>query len=80
MQGLACGIPCVVSGFRLQDELDGIVYLENLEPETIAKTIQRAVEEKLWVDVNKLKQSYSWETRVNEIENVYSFALKYRLL
>jgi glycosyltransferase involved in cell wall biosynthesis len=80
MQGLSAGVPCVVSGFRLSDELDGIIYLDDLNPETIARTIQTTVENRVNVDINKLRLVYSWDTRVKEIENVYDFAFKYRLL
>lgn len=80
MQSLACGIPAIVSGFRLQDEVSGIFYLENTEPATIAAKIQEVVESKPRVDVRKIYIEYSWDVKIKEIDKVYEFAAKNNIL
>lgn len=74
MEALACAIPCVVSGFKIQEEISGVNYLENLEPQTIANTIQKVVDARPHVDVQKVRFKYSWEERIKEIDKVYAFA------
>ncbi len=77
MQGLACGIPCLVSGFKLTDNINGLIYLENLEAQTIARQIQDIVTNRPAVNVDLIRQKYSWDYKVNEIEQVYAFAKRY---
>lgn len=76
MQGLACGVPCLVSGFKLSEEIRGLYYLESLNPQHIANFIIQLVENPVSVDVQKIALYYSWEARVKEINNVYEFAKK----
>ena len=73
-QGLACGIPCLVSGFKLGENIDGLFYLENLEPKYIAEISQQLIEAKPPVDTHKVKLIYSWDQRVRLLEEVYEFA------
>jgi glycosyltransferase involved in cell wall biosynthesis len=81
MQGLSCGIPCLVSGFKLSQEIEGLFYLENLDPEHIAKSIAGILErEPVSVDSNKVALLYSWDSRVKEIDKVYDFAKQNYLL
>lgn len=76
MQGLSCGVPCLVSGFKLAEEIRGLYYLENLEPKYIAQEIIRVINEKTTVDTDKVTINYSWLIRAKEIEKVYDFAIK----
>lgn len=76
MESLACGVPCLVSGFKLSDEVHGLYYLENLEPADVAKKIQEVVESGNSVDRQKVAVKYSWEERIKEIEKIYDFAKK----
>lgn len=80
MQGLACGVPCLVSGFKLSEEIKGLYYLESLSPEYIANCILQLVENPSGVDIQKVSLHYSWDARVREIEGVYEFAKKNYLL
>jgi len=80
MQALSCGVPAIVSGFKLQDEIQGVYYLENLDPQTIANTIKSVAESGVSVDVQKIFLRYSWDIRVKEIEKVYDFAKKHYLV
>jgi glycosyltransferase involved in cell wall biosynthesis len=74
MQSLACNIPVLVSGFKLQQDLPGVFYLDKLEPEQIAKEIAHIVENGQKVDVAALRVKYSWNERIKEIDKVYDFA------
>ncbi len=76
MQSLSCGVPAIVSGFKLQDDLQGIFYLENIEPDTIAKKIVEVVEGQAKVDIQTIYLKYSWDEKVKEIDKVYDFAQK----
>ena len=76
MQGLACGIPCVVSGFKLSEEINGLYYLDDLEPSHLAEKLKLVVESKPSVDINKVVVFYSWERRAHEIDKIYEFAIK----
>jgi glycosyltransferase involved in cell wall biosynthesis len=81
MQGLSCSVPCLVSGFKLSGDIKGLFYLENLEPEYIAKYIYTIVEDSnISVDSDKVALMYSWDARAREIEKVYEFAKKNYLL
>ncbi|MBW6441659.1 glycosyltransferase family 4 protein [Patescibacteria group bacterium] len=81
MQGLACGVPCLVSGFKLSEDIEGLYYLENLDPGYIANYIYTIVESgKKFVDSEKVAHSYSWDSRIKEIEKVYEFAKQNYLL
>ncbi len=75
MEALSCGIPCLVSGFRLAEEIDGLFYLENQNPQHIADYILRIVGLRdISVESDKVAQHYSWDVREKEIEKVYEFA------
>jgi len=77
MQGLSCNVPCLVSGFKLSQEILGLFYLENLDPEYIAKYIYNIVESNnIHVDTKKVALLYSWDARAKEIDKVYEFAKK----
>lgn len=81
MQGLSCNVPCLVSGFKLSEDIKGLYYLENLDPEYIAKYIYTIVEgNNVSVDSDKVALMYSWDARAREIEKVYEFAKKNYLL
>ncbi len=74
MQALACNIPALVSGFKLEKDLQGVFYIEELEAQKIALHILDVVESKAKVDLATITSKYSWSERINEIEKVYAFA------
>ncbi len=76
VESLAAGLPCLVSGFKLQEEVQGLFYLENTQPETIAKSIQDILNRPVAVNSTKIVQEYSWEHKAKEVESVYEFAKK----
>jgi glycosyltransferase involved in cell wall biosynthesis len=79
MQGLACGVPCLVSGFRLSSELKGLVYLESLDPQFMANKIREIVENPPEVDSARIGTFYSWDKRAQELEKVYDYARNHYL-
>jgi glycosyltransferase involved in cell wall biosynthesis len=74
MEALSCGIPCLVSGFKVSDDIKGLFYLENKDPKYIAEQISKIVENHAEVDTNVVRRHYSWDKRVIEIEKIYEFA------
>jgi glycosyltransferase involved in cell wall biosynthesis len=76
MQGLACGVPCLVSGFKLSEDIEGLFYLDSMEPVDIAKKIIELIENPSRVDVNKIVNLYAWDRRAREIDKIYEFAAK----
>lgn len=79
MQGLACNIPCLVSGFKLTEDIHGLYYLDQIEPRTIATKIQTLIQSHDTVDVEKIKLYYSWENRAKVIDKAYDYALTHYL-
>ncbi len=73
MQSLSCGVPALVSGFKARDEIKGLYYLDNLEPENIAKQIREIVESPTPVeaDTDFIHFHFSWETKAKQVEAVY---------
>lgn len=76
IENLACETPCLVSGFRLSEEIQGIYYLDNLEPQNIAEKIKQIVENPAHVDRETIRNAYSWERKVDQLEKIYEFARK----
>ncbi|GIW69564.1 MAG: hypothetical protein KatS3mg101_0311 [Patescibacteria group bacterium] len=76
MQGLACGIPCLVSGFKVQEEIRGLYYLRNLDPQTIADQIKEITSQPRDVDVQMIRSKYSWNQKISAIDAIYEFAIK----
>ena len=76
IESLACGVPCLVSGFKLSEDVKGVYYLDDLDPKYIAKRIVEIVENIREVDVNKMVSLYSWDQKVLQIEQIYEFAKK----
>ncbi|KKS17451.1 MAG: glycosyl transferase group 1 [candidate division WWE3 bacterium GW2011_GWC1_41_7] len=72
MQSLACGIPALVSGFRAKNDIQGLYYLDDPQPETIAQRIREIVENPVQVDRYEIERFYSWKVKVKEIETIYS--------
>ncbi len=76
MQGLACGIPCLVSGFRINEGIRGLYYLENTDPKTIADGILRILNNPVEVDVGLIRAKFSWDSKIGALDKIYEFALK----
>ncbi len=76
MQGLACGVPCLVSGFKVSEDIGGLFYINKLEPKELADQIIQIVESRQQVDLNKIKQDYSWSKKIKQIDEVYDYAIK----
>lgn len=76
MQGLACGIPCLASGFKLSEDITGLYYIDELNAKLIARRILDITSQKVPVDIQKVVLHYSWEKRAREIIKIYDFAKK----
>ena len=76
MQGLSCGIPCLVSGFKINEDIRGVFYLENMEPQTIADRIVEITSVPKDVDVQLIRSKYSWNKKIEAIDEIYDFATK----
>ncbi len=78
LESLSCGVPVLYSGSKLTDNIDGLSYLTEITPETIASEIKRIVEGDSFVDINKIKSLFSWYKKVDEIERVYEYVINNR--
>lgn len=75
MQGLACNVPCLVSGFKVSTEIRGLYYIKELTAQGIAKDILEVVNSHDSVNVEVVNSLYSWTERVKELEVVYKFVM-----
>jgi glycosyltransferase involved in cell wall biosynthesis len=73
MESLSCGVPALVSGFKLSEEITGLYYLEDTKAETIARQTQEVLEEGVYVDRGKVSSLYSWDNRAERIEEIYGY-------
>ncbi len=71
MESLACGTPVLGFGFRLEEEVTGLEYLENLEPMHIAEKISEMIKNPRQVDRYKIMKNYSWDVKAEQIEGIY---------
>ncbi len=74
MESLSCGVPVLASGFRLSQEISGLMYLDDTSPEYIAQRIVEVLESDIQVDRGKVHFMYSWDNRAEELEKVYAYA------
>ncbi len=79
MESLSCGVQSLVSGFKLNEEILGLEYLEEIGPRYIARKIKDMVEHPRAVDRYKIMRMYSWDTKAREIEEIYQYAKKNHL-
>ncbi len=71
MQSLAAGVPVVASGFKTQQKIPGLYYIEELSPEVVAHHVHEALESDEFIDLEEFRAKYSWDAKVEEIEEVY---------
>jgi len=76
VESLCVGLPCLVSGFTMKEDVKGVFYLPSIEPKDIADNIVKILSQKQQVDASKVIHEYSWERRAKEVEGVYDFAKK----
>lgn len=75
VEALACGLPTLVSGFKAKEDIGGLLYLKDLQPQTIADQILELTSTSQFVDVHKVRLLYSWERKVEEIEQIYNWVI-----
>jgi glycosyltransferase involved in cell wall biosynthesis len=76
IESLSVGIPCLVSGFKMSEEVKGVYYLDKLDPKELAEKAVKILSEHEKVDASKVIHNYSWALRAKEVEGVYDFAKK----
>ncbi|MBD3366145.1 glycosyltransferase [candidate division WWE3 bacterium] len=76
MESLSCGVPALVSGFKLSEDIKGLFYLDSTDAETIARQIREVDQQSVYVDRGKVHQLFSWATRAQKVEKVYEFVTK----
>lgn len=74
MESLSCGVPILVSGFKFQEDIEGVHYITNLNASDIATQIKEIVENPNRVNVSKINNLYSWEAKMREVDKIYEFA------
>ncbi len=79
MESLSCGVPVLASGFKLNEDILGLEYLEEIGPRYIAGRIKDMIENHRSVDRYKVMHLYSWDTKAAEMERVYEYAKKNHL-
>lgn len=72
-ESLACGTPVLASGFKMEEDINGIEYLEDLSAEYIAEKIRDMVENPRTVDRYKVLDICSWDIKAREVEQVYKY-------
>jgi len=76
VESLAVGLPCLVSGFTMKEEVKGVSYISKIDAKEVAEGILKIFSGPMTVDANKVIHEYSWDRRAREIEGVYDFAKK----
>ena len=74
VESLSVGMPCLVSGFVMNEKVKGVFYLSKIDPKEIANNVVKILANDVKVDVSKVVQEYSWERKAKEVEGVYDFA------
>ncbi|MFC1756099.1 glycosyltransferase family 4 protein [Patescibacteria group bacterium] len=75
-ESLACGTQVLASGFRFQEEINGMEYLEKIEAEYIADRIVDMLSRPRTVDRHKVMRICSWDVKAHEMEHVYEYVKK----
>jgi glycosyltransferase involved in cell wall biosynthesis len=75
MESLACGVPVLASGFKAQNDISGLIYLTDLDPEIIARKIQEVLEDGVTVDLGFVRSHYSWNVLAKKVEQIYAKVL-----
>lgn len=78
-ESLACGTQVLASGFKMEQDINGIEYLENLGIENIAERIKDMTENPRQVDRYKVLSICSWDVKAEEVEQVYKYVLQNHL-
>lgn len=74
IQSLASGVPVLASGFKLNQNIQGMHYIENKDPQELANRIRELVEGTSNVDLSTIQQNYSWHSKALEMQKVYDYA------
>ena len=71
LEALSCGVPVLASGFRLQEDIKGLSFLDKLDAKSLAAEIKKIIESGEDVDIEKIRKKYDWSIKASEIQNIY---------
>lgn len=71
LEALACGIPTLASGFRVDPPVSGLAIASFERPEELSETIQKLMDSPMTVDVDKIVNRFSWETIAGKLQKIY---------
>ena len=74
VESLCIGLPSLVSGFTMKNEIDGLYYIKKLESQKIAEEIENIFLKKVKVASSKIILEYSWDVKAKEIQGIYEFS------
>ena len=75
-ESLACGTQVLASGFRFQEDIKGMEYLEKIEVQYMAERIEDMINKPRAVDRHKVMRICSWDVKAHEMEQVYEYVKK----
>lgn len=75
LESLACGTPVLASGFKSNVDIEGLVYINEIEPKALAQQIIDVLGHPPDVNVNTVQKHFSWDNKASEVEKVYEFVL-----
>lgn len=75
LQSLACGVPALASGFKAQNAIRGLYYIDKLTPKDLANQIKEIVNKHVHVDVANVMNNYSWKVMARKVDQVYEKVL-----
>lgn len=76
LEALACGVPVLGAGFKIEGDISGVEYLSELTAEELCIKIKKIFTHKPTVDVYHIGLRFSWDTKAQEVEKVYDFIKK----
>lgn len=71
VEALACGVPALVSGFKIGKEVEGVEYLNELSVAELLVKIKQMLNNPPNVDVFHIGRYFSWDTKATEVDKIY---------
>jgi glycosyltransferase involved in cell wall biosynthesis len=80
LEALATEIPCVVSGFKFSEPVDGVIFIEDKSPEGISKIVKMVGDSPPKIDIDSIRLKFSWKTKISVLDNLYKRYLSQKKL
>lgn len=71
LECLSCEIPTLVSGFKFSNPVEGVFYLEDKDPKTIADQIIKISKQKVVIDIDNFRAKFSWKSKMVVLNSLY---------